>query len=297
VLRGHERHVSACAFNPAGDQVVSGSWDNTLRLWQVGRGSSGDLIAQAVLRGHESTVMACAFNPAGDQVVSGSEDNTLRLWQVGRGSSGDLSAQAVLRGHEHWVTACAFNPAGDQVVSAGGYDNTLRLWDIRDIHAIRCVQVVRWFSGVTSITLHHKAHRSLMVVGDHLGMLSVWELADGQLRFVGMPPQPGMANIWRATWKTVKLSGAQVTGPVKALLEQYREEKLKEGVGKNQVRLLKPSSLAPRDAVPAGSGTLAAQGGMFAQPKSAARSPHNPNKRMQQALESSPRAKRLKRSV
>ena len=109
-----------------------------------------------------------------------------------------------------------------------------------------------------------------MVVGDKSGLLSVWELADGQLRFVGMPPQPGMVNLWRATWQTVKLSGAQVTGDVKALLEQYREAKLEEGVGENQVRLLAPSSLAPKNVVPAGSGTLAAQGGLFAQPRSAA---------------------------
>ena len=105
---GHTRDVTCVAFNPAGDQVVSGSRDNTLRLWQVGRGSKSKTSAQAVLRGHDSSVMACAFNPAGDQVVSGSDDKTLRLWQVGKESSGDLSAQAVLRGHYSVVIVLCF---------------------------------------------------------------------------------------------------------------------------------------------------------------------------------------------
>ncbi len=36
VLRGHQDSVSAVAISPDGETIVSGSWDNTLRLWSVG---------------------------------------------------------------------------------------------------------------------------------------------------------------------------------------------------------------------------------------------------------------------
>ena len=104
-------------FSPSGKQVVSGSWDKTLRLWGV------DGTAGPVLAGHTNYVTSVAFSPAGDQVVSGSKDKTLRLWGV------DGTAGPVLVGHEGTVTSVAFSPAGDQVVSGSG-DHTLRLWGV-----------------------------------------------------------------------------------------------------------------------------------------------------------------------
>ena len=116
VLTGHTDRVESVAFSPAGDQVVSGSYDYTLRLWGV------DGTAGPVLTGHTGGVLSVAFSPAGDQVVSGSWDNTLRLWGV------DGTAGPVLVGHADAVTSVAFSPVGDQVVSGGDY--TVRLWGV-----------------------------------------------------------------------------------------------------------------------------------------------------------------------
>jgi WD40 repeat protein len=38
VLRGHEDRVSSVAFSPDGRTVVTGSEDNTARLWELGQG-------------------------------------------------------------------------------------------------------------------------------------------------------------------------------------------------------------------------------------------------------------------
>jgi WD40 repeat protein len=35
-LQKHESPVSSVAISPDGQQIVSGSWDNTVRLWQGG---------------------------------------------------------------------------------------------------------------------------------------------------------------------------------------------------------------------------------------------------------------------
>jgi WD40 repeat protein len=69
------------AFSPDGSKIVSGSWDNTIRLWDVQSGSE-----LAVFKGHEPDVYSVAFSPDGSKIVSGSWDKTIRLWDVQSGS-------------------------------------------------------------------------------------------------------------------------------------------------------------------------------------------------------------------
>ncbi|CCA77365.1 related to WD40-repeat protein (notchless protein) [Serendipita indica DSM 11827] len=126
-LRGHESRVNAVGFSPDGSQIVSGSDDNTIRLWDA---ATGQAVGEP-LRGHESEVSAVGFSPDGSQIVSGSWDKTIRLWDAATG-------QAVgepLRGHESAVRAVGFSPDGSQIVS-GSEDNTIRLWNTETV--IRC---------------------------------------------------------------------------------------------------------------------------------------------------------------
>ncbi|CAG7853840.1 Ribosome assembly protein 4 {ECO:0000303/PubMed:16221974} AltName: Full=Notchless protein homolog 1 {ECO:0000250/UniProtKB:Q9VPR4}; AltName: Full=Ribosome biogenesis factor RSA4 {ECO:0000303/PubMed:19737519} [Serendipita indica DSM 11827] len=119
-LRGHEGEVRAVGFSPDGSQIVSGSSDNTIRLWDA---ATGQAVGEP-LRGHEGVVNAVGFSPDGSQIASGSYDNTIRLWDA-------VTGRAVgepLRGHEGWVNAVGFSPDGSQIVS-GSSDNTIRLWD------------------------------------------------------------------------------------------------------------------------------------------------------------------------
>ena len=90
VLRGHEEMVSAAAFSPDGARIVSGSYDQTVRVWDAASGA--ELL---VLRGHEDDVPAAAFSPDGARIVSGSWDNTVRVWDAASGAE-----LLVLRGHE-----------------------------------------------------------------------------------------------------------------------------------------------------------------------------------------------------
>ncbi|MCT7978454.1 nSTAND1 domain-containing NTPase, partial [Laspinema olomoucense] len=112
----HEGPVTAVSFSPDGEYIVSGSVDNTLRLWN----GKGEVIHE--LRGHHDAVTAVAISPDGQTIVSGSEDNTLRLWNRQGEQIG------ILRGHQDSVYAVAISPDGQTIVS-GSADNTLRLWN------------------------------------------------------------------------------------------------------------------------------------------------------------------------
>ena len=82
------------AFSPDGARVLTGSDDNTARLWDA---ASGKPIA--TLSGHTGSVDAVAFSPDGARVLTGSDDNTARLWDAASGKP-----VATLGGHTGYVS-------------------------------------------------------------------------------------------------------------------------------------------------------------------------------------------------
>jgi len=94
--------VASVAFSPDSKQIVSGSWDRTVRLWDAATGA-----LQQTLEGHTELVASVAFSPDGKQVVSGSGDRTVRLWDTATGA-----LQQTLEGHTDSVASVAFSPDG-----------------------------------------------------------------------------------------------------------------------------------------------------------------------------------------
>jgi WD40 repeat protein len=117
-LEGHTNTVTSVAFSPDGKQVVSGSNNRTVRLWDAVTGA-----ALQTLKGHTNTVTSVAFSPDGKQVVSGSIDRMVRLWDAIIGA-----ALQTLEGHTDWVRSVAFSSDGKLFVS-GSNDRAVRLWD------------------------------------------------------------------------------------------------------------------------------------------------------------------------
>ncbi|MFW6437588.1 MAG: TIR domain-containing protein [Armatimonadota bacterium] len=117
-LHGHEKPVNSVAVSPDGQRIVSGSSDNTVRVWDA---NSGEELA--CLRGHEAWVTSVTFCPDGCRVVSGSGDKTVRVWDADNGEE-----LACLRGHDRRVSSVTVSPDGCRIVS-GSFDTTLRVWD------------------------------------------------------------------------------------------------------------------------------------------------------------------------
>ncbi|EDR04490.1 uncharacterized protein LACBIDRAFT_391733 [Laccaria bicolor S238N-H82] len=121
VLSGHTNSTTSVTFSPDGRRVVSGSDDETIRIWDA---ETGKLVGEP-FQGHTYYITSVAFSPDGRRVLSGSCDKTIRVWDAETGKPVGES----LQGHTDMITSVAFSPDGRHVVS-GSCDKTIRIWDL-----------------------------------------------------------------------------------------------------------------------------------------------------------------------
>lgn len=120
MLKGHTSWAVTTAFSPDGKQLVSGSGDNTIKVWNV---QTGQLLK--TLQEHTSWVWSVAWSADGQVLASGSYDQTVKLWDM-------RSYQVIhtLKGHTHWLRGVAFSP-DDKLLASCSSDGTVRLWDVQ----------------------------------------------------------------------------------------------------------------------------------------------------------------------
>uniref|UniRef100_A0A182P2K0 WD repeat-containing protein 48 homolog n=1 Tax=Anopheles epiroticus TaxID=199890 RepID=A0A182P2K0_9DIPT len=78
-ISGSKDSIYSLAMNPSGTIIVSGSTENTLRIWDP---RTCNKIAK--LKGHTENVKALIVSEDGTQVVSGSSDGKIKLWSIGQ---------------------------------------------------------------------------------------------------------------------------------------------------------------------------------------------------------------------
>ena len=77
VLKGHDDHVITC-LQFGGNRIVSGSDDNTLKVWSATTGK-----CLKTLTGHTGGVWSSQMQ--GNIIISGSTDRTLKVWNAESG--------------------------------------------------------------------------------------------------------------------------------------------------------------------------------------------------------------------
>jgi len=119
-FRGHTNQVWSVAFTPDGKQLLTGSKDNTMRLWDI---ETGTELRRFV--GHTKTVKSVAISADGKRVLSASWDGTARLW--------DMATTVELyqfKGHTQPIVQVAFSPDEQSGMSCA-VDKSFRIWPLK----------------------------------------------------------------------------------------------------------------------------------------------------------------------
>ncbi|TFK20327.1 WD40 repeat-like protein [Coprinopsis marcescibilis] len=209
-LKGHTDRVVSVAFTPDGKNVVSGSGDNTIRVWDAATGRG----VGEPLRGHKGLIWSVAVSADGQRIVSGSVDGTVRIWDARTGQevassplrgSAEIFSVAIshngsrivagsedgkiqvwyaatgeqaippLEGHERWVRSIAISADGNQIVSGSG-DSTVRVWDIQS--GAEVMKMTGHTEYVVSVAI--SPDRSKLVSGSGDGTVRIWDAKTGQ---------------------------------------------------------------------------------------------------------------------
>lgn len=75
-LAAHQGPVCCLAFNPRDAVLASGSWDKTVRLWNVYRNEHVEKLE------HPSEVLALAYRRDGNQLCSATLDGAIHVWEA-----------------------------------------------------------------------------------------------------------------------------------------------------------------------------------------------------------------------
>jgi len=163
---GHTTAVTSIAFSPDGRTLASGSWDHTIKLWEVATGRE-----IKTLSGHTNWVCSVAFSPDGRTLASGSWDRTIKLWEVATGRE-----IATLGGDGDFVLSVAFSPDG-RTLASGGWYHTIKLWEVATGTRIR-PPLTGHTSWVTSIAFSPDGRTLATGSGDKT--IKLWEVASGK---------------------------------------------------------------------------------------------------------------------
>ncbi|KAH7922659.1 WD40 repeat-like protein [Leucogyrophana mollusca] len=127
IFKGHTGFVSSIAYTPDSLCIVSGSKDNTIRIWNA---ETGRAVGSPIL-GHNDQVSAVAITPDGAKIVSGSHDYTVRVWDL---KTRDLVHTLEALGYVYSL-AISFDNNSRQVIH-GSTNRTICMWDLDTGHSI-----------------------------------------------------------------------------------------------------------------------------------------------------------------
>jgi WD40 repeat protein len=164
---GSEHWQTSVAFSPNGSSLVTGSYDTSVRIWNL----TTDSLA-STLTGHLELVNDVAFSPDGNLIASSSgayewyQDFSVRLWDV---QSGELLN--TLDGHADQVMDVDFSPDGMQIASAA-FDGTARIWDTTTANEIRVIAA----DSERTFTVAFSPSDDILLTTGSDGMVKLWSI-------------------------------------------------------------------------------------------------------------------------
>ncbi len=140
---GHSDDILSMTFTPDGKYLLTGSSDNTIKLWDVQSG-----LEIKTLSAHTKPVSALAVGGPEGLLVSGGYDNLLCIWDY---TTGELLEE--LDVHAQYINSIAISPDGKYFATTSA-DFSLILWNMESKKTER----IRHKTDFTSVGFSREGH-------------------------------------------------------------------------------------------------------------------------------------------
>ncbi|KAH9951290.1 WD40 repeat-like protein [Amylocystis lapponica] len=165
-FRGHSAPVTCLAFfdkelgSAAQDVMVSGSWDKTIKVWDVERRT---LILSTPA--HSDFVKALLVIPSLRLLVSGSSDKIVRFWDLSTYQDGKaLTSVGSISAHTRPVESFAVGPASETsaILYTADTMGILKVWELTK----EAGEPLRWRSTLLEELTHHRTRINETIYGN-----------------------------------------------------------------------------------------------------------------------------------
>jgi len=167
-LHGHSHFVQDVVMSSDGMFCLSGSWDGTLRLWDLTTGVTARRFV-----GHSKGVLSVAFSTDNRQIVSGSRDRTIKLWNT----LADCKYTITEDQHNDWVSCVRFSPATKTpLIVSAGWDKVVKVWSLNNCKLK--TNLVGHTGYINTVTISPDG--SLCASGGKDGTAMLWDVNEGK---------------------------------------------------------------------------------------------------------------------
>jgi WD40 repeat protein/energy-coupling factor transporter ATP-binding protein EcfA2 len=171
-FQGHTDSITSVALSSDGKMLATGSFDKTIKLWDVATGE-----AQATLEDESAyLISSIAFSPDGKMlaVVIG-KDNTVVLWDVAlRKRLGTLNREGETGG----ASSLAFSPDSKTLVTGSYSDSRIRLWDVASRRVSKTIEASAEAGGIFDLVF--SSDGKTLATGGTNNIARVWDIATGK---------------------------------------------------------------------------------------------------------------------
>jgi len=183
--------VSDVQISSDGQFALSGSWDTTLRLWEIESGictrrfiGSNTSYKRSEAKnekckisnsfpGHTKDVLSVAFSPDNRQIVSASRDRTIKLWNT----LGKCQYTIQDDCHTEWVSCVRFSPSTTApVIVSAGWDKMVKVWSLENCKLKTDLAGHSMYLNTVTVS----PDGSLCASGGKDGTAMLWDLTEGK---------------------------------------------------------------------------------------------------------------------
>ncbi|KAJ7183201.1 WD40-repeat-containing domain protein [Mycena filopes] len=125
--------ISSLAFSGQADFLAVGSWDNSVRIYEIG--PAGKSQGKAMYQ-HEGPVLSVCWSQDGSKVISGGADNAGRMYDLATGQTTQVAQHDAPIKTVRWIET-----PQSGILATGSWDKTVKYWDLRAPSPIATVQL------------------------------------------------------------------------------------------------------------------------------------------------------------